>query len=124
MTQLDELDGVSLMEGEELLHECRPHWMQRLQDGRLGLVKKVHYVVTTERVIEHRTTWTSSEATEYPIRDIDQIQASAEKAMDMMGIGDVRFSVGGGGDKIPMNGIPEYQNVADSIREQQRTIAE
>lgn len=124
MTQIDELDGVTLMDGEELLHECRPHWTQRLQDGRLGIVKQVHYIITNERVVKHRTTWTGSDVSEYPLRDIDQIQAASEKMLDMMDIGDVRFSVGGGGDKIAMEGIPEYQTIADSIREQQRRIAE
>lgn len=119
-----DLDGVELMDGEDVLHTFRPHWSQRLHEGRLGVITSNNYLVTDERVIKHKSTLTGTETSEYPIRDIDQLQANASNAQQLVDIGNIQFSVGGGGDKISIGGVPDHQDIINTIREQQRRISE
>lgn len=116
--------GVSLMDGEEILHKTNPHWSER-EKGFLHLIKPPEIVVTTERVIEHTPTWTGSETVEYPIRDIQQLKTNASNSfLDRFDIGSISFSVGGAGDKITLKGLKGYDAISTSIREQQRQLAE
>jgi hypothetical protein len=122
--QAPAVDDVTLMDGEEVLHECHPHWSER-ENSVLHLFKPPLYVVTTERVIEHTPTWTGAVTDEYPIRDIQQLQTHGTNSfIDRFDIGSVSFSVGGAGDKITLDGVKEYDAMSDSIRERQREIAD
>lgn len=117
-----DIDGVSLLDGEEILHKTNPHWSER-EKGFLHLIKPPEIVVTTERVIEHTPTWTGAEITEYPIRDIQQLKTTESNSMiDRFDIGSISFSVGA--DIITLPGLKEYDAISESIRERQRLLAD
>lgn len=119
-----EIEGVTLMDDEEILHETHPHWSER-EKGFLHLIKPPVIIVTTERVIKYTPTWTGSETTEYPIRDIQQLQTNGSNSfIDAFDIGSINFAVGGAGDIITLAGLKEYDAISSSIRERQRQLAD
>lgn len=120
-----DIDGVSLMDGEEILHDVEPHWLFRLQEGlRHYIMDEARYIVTSERVIAYTETMSGLETRAYPMRDIQQLRTDASNAQQWLDVGNITFSVGGAGDKIVLEAIPEHQSVATTIRERQRELAE
>ena len=142
-TAVQNISGLTLMEGEEVLHDQRPRWRDYPWSILLGIAtsialvgflilawvwwrrRKERMVVTTERVIQRRASLGSVTTQEYPIRDINQLQTSGDR-FNFIGAehGSIEFSVGGGGELVQLSNVRHYSSVANSIREQQRRIAE
>ncbi|EMA42644.1 hypothetical protein [Halococcus saccharolyticus] len=135
--------GVDLMDGEEVLHVQQPRWRDYFWSTTIGIVgiaafglgllvlwwvwrqkRAKRLVITNERVIQSYTTRKSSETTEYPIRNIDQLETSGERR-SWIGSkkGTIAFSAGGGGERVELTGLRDYDEMATTIREQQRRIA-
>lgn len=132
-------EGITLLEGETVLHNLRPSWSKwstsllvctlvTVFTFGIGVVsfaipwlqrQNSRYVVTDERVIEkHGLLGTTTN--EYRIEDIRQLQTGATWSEKMLSNGNIEFSTGAGGELITFEGVPDYQSVANSIREQQR----
>lgn len=118
------IEGVTLMDGEEIAHDLEPHRLHRWQKGLSRLFAETRYIVTTERVIVYKETFTGNETREYPIRDIQQLQTEASNAQQLFNTGTITFSVGGAGDKIELEWLPNHRSVANVIRERQRELAD
>ncbi|TKR24342.1 PH domain-containing protein [Natronomonas salsuginis] len=132
-------EGVTLLDGEELLHNVRPSWsnwsgliaiLTIVTFGTLGLGivlfvipwlarRNARYVVTSERVIE-KSGILSTSTNEYRIEDIRQLQTGASWSEKLLGHGNIQFSTGAGGSLITFAGVPNYDGIANTIREQQR----
>lgn len=137
--KVPEATGIILLEGEEILHNVRPAWSNwagsiafilvvGIFTVGLGLVllvfpwlarRNARYVVTTERVIQ-KSGILSTSTNEYRIEDIRQLQTGAAWGEKLRGNGNIQFSAGSGGSLITFDGGPDYQNIANTIREQQR----
>ena len=134
--------GITLMEGEEVLHVQTPRWRDYPWSVTIGILtcwfgvgllplawvwykrRKQRLVITNERIVQKQTSMFSSDTKEYPIRDINQLQTSGER-FQLIGTkrGTVQFSVGGGGELVSLTNLREYESIANIIREQQRRIA-
>ena len=134
--------GVTLMDDEEVLHVQSPRWRDYPWSVTIGVLtswlvvglyllyrvwrrkRGKRLVVTNERVIQSYTTRSSSDTSEYPIRNISQLETSGER-WSLIGSkrGTVTFSAGGGGERVELSNIRNYDEVANTIREQQRRIA-
>lgn len=130
-------EGVTLLEGEEVLHNVRPSWSNwsgwiigsiLLMFIGIGFItifipvlarRNARYVVTTERVIQ-KTGILGTSTNEYRIEDIRQLQTGASWSEKLLGHGNIQFSTGAGGSLITFAGVPNYQGISNSIREQQR----
>ena len=135
--------GVNLMDGEEILHNQTPKWRDYPWSLTIGVLtcwlgvgllliawvwmrkRSKRLVVTNERVIQIKTSRTNTDTTEYPIRNIDQLETSGERR-SWIGSkrGTISFSVGGGGERVQLKNLREYDAIATTIREQQRRIAQ
>lgn len=137
-SNVPDAEGVTLLEGEEVLHNVRPSWsnwagwivgsvlLMFVLVGFLTILVPIlarrnsRYVVTTERVI-HKTGILGTSTNEYRIEDIRQLQTGASWSEKLAGHGNIRFSTGAGGSLITFGGVPNYEGIANSIREQQRS---
>ena len=137
-----DIRGVTLMDGEEAIHNQQPRWRDypwSLTAGvftcwtGVGLLfffwiwrrkRRNRLIVTNERVIQSYTTRSSASTNEYPIRDINQIETSGER-WSIIGskTGSITFSVGGGGERVSLSNVRNYDEIANTIREQGRRIA-
>jgi uncharacterized membrane protein YdbT with pleckstrin-like domain len=94
--------------------------------GVLGLIyvylarRNHRYIITNQRVVEVSGVLGTS-TTEYRISDIRQIQTGATFFEQFLGQGNVQISTGTMSD-IVFNGIPNYQEVSNSIREAQKEM--
>jgi hypothetical protein len=141
-TAVQDVSGITLMEGEEVLHDQRPRWRAYPWSITIAILgswmvvplvlipwvwwrrQKTRFVVTNERVIQKRVSLFSARTNEYPIRDINQLQTSGDR-FSFIGTqhGSITFSVGGGGEMVELASIRDYSSIANTIREQQRRIA-
>lgn len=80
----------------------------------------MRYIVTNQRLIEVSGIL-GTNTSEYRISDIRQIQTGATWGEKMMGHGNLQFSTGTV-EMITFNGIPNHQEVANTIREIQREL--
>lgn len=133
------VDAIQLFEGEEIEHNIRPAWskwsgliitsliLSMFVIGVVGLVyvwlvrRNTRYIVTNERVVEVSGIL-GTHTTEYRIDDIRQIQTGASWSEQVFGHGNIQISTGTMG-AIVFDGIPEYQNVANTIRQAQKVEA-
>lgn len=131
-------ESIELLEGEEILHDIRPAWskwgglllislfMSLFIIGILGLIyvwlarKNHRYIVTNERVVEVAGVLSTS-TTEYRISDIRQVQTASGPFQELLSDGYIQISTGTMSD-IEFNGINDYQEVANSIREAQKDM--
>lgn len=132
------IEGLSLLQDEEVIHDVRPSWSKWMGSIIIGVVtsvaligipillwvwvarKNMRYIVTNQRLIEASGILGTS-TTEYRIADLRQIQTGATWSEKTMGHGNLQFSTGTV-DMITFHGIPNHQKVANSIREVQREI--
>lgn len=80
--------------------------------------RNTRYIVTNQRLIEVAGIL-GTHTTEYRIADIRQIQTGATWSEKLFGHGNLQFSTGTA-TMITFNGIPNHQEVANTIREIQR----
>lgn len=131
-------EEIQLLEGEQIKHDVRPAWSKwgglilislfasLFLIGILGLVyvwlarKNHRYIITNQRVVEVSGVLGTS-TTEYRISDIRQIQTGATMFEQFLGQGNVQISTGTMSD-IVFNGIPNYQEVSNTIREAQKEM--
>lgn len=131
-------DSIELLQGEEILHDIRPAWSKwagfilislALSIALVGLFglayvwlvrRNTRYIVTNERVVEV-TGILGTSSTEYRISDIRQLQTGASWAEGVRGHGNIQISTGTM-ESIVFDGIPEYQQVANSIRQSQKEL--
>lgn len=132
----EEAKAVTLLQDEEIIHDLRPSWSKWGGALAIGVVttiflvgflilgwvwlarKNSRYVVTNQRIIEISGILGTS-TTEYRIADIRQLQTGASWGEKFMGHGNLQFSTGGA-TTITFHGIPDHQEVANTIRELQR----
>lgn len=132
--------GLALLENEEILHEVRPSWSKWMGSLIIGILtsvfgigliillwvwlvrKNMRYIVTNQRLIQVSGIL-GTRTSEYRIADLRQIQTGATWGEKMLGHGNLQFTTGTV-EMITFDGIPEYQKVANTIRETQREIEE
>lgn len=133
-----DVTGITLLEDEEVLQDTRPSWA--MYSGSLAwgvltiwfgvglifflyafLARSNHrYIVTNQRLIE-KSGLLSSSSTEYRIRDIRQLQTGASFTEKLASCGHITFS-SGAGTTVTFQGVKNYQDIANTIREQQRRL--
>lgn len=143
-------DGIDLMQNESVLENRHPSWTlwtKALILGGLillgglgsgdggGIVaglfvgggifayvvyarRRSRYIVTTERV-KADVGLISSVTREYRIPDIQSLSTSQGIFEKLLGHGSVTLRTAAN-DEITWHGVPEYQNVTNTIREEQR----
>lgn len=131
-------EGLALLEDEEILHEVRPSWSKWMGSLIIGILTSIvlvgliillwvwlarnnmRYVVTNQRLIQISGIL-GTHTSEYRIADLRQIQTGATWSEKMLGHGNLQFTTGTV-EMITFDGVPGYQNVANTIREVQREI--
>lgn len=139
-TEVQQVEGFTLLEGEDVLHNVRPAWSNWANElilyGLLCFVgigflllpltwykrSKTRYIVTSERVMYKEGGLLGSSTNEYRISDIRQLQTGATLVEKVLGHGNIQFSSGGAGTLIQFNGIADYESVANTIRTRQREL--
>lgn len=140
-------DGLDVMQGESVLQNRRPGWsLWWKQIGLAVLVLLVgvggdaaaggifaaalifgyvvlsrmqsRYIVTDERV-KVKVGLLSKVAREYRIADVNSITTSQSIFERLLGHGSIAIRTASN-DEIVWHGVPEYKEVAGSIREEQR----
>lgn len=132
----EEANAVTLLQDEEIIHDLRPSWAKWSGLLAIGIIltffifgvailayvwlarKNSRYVVTNQRIIEV-TGIMGTTTTEYRVADLRQLQTGASWGEKVMGHGNLQFHTGGA-TTITFHGIPNYQEVANTIRELQR----
>lgn len=130
------VESITLLQDENTIHDIRPSWSRWGGALLIGLVtsivliglviiavvwlkrKNTRYIVTNQRLIEVSGI-IGTTTTEYRIADVRQIQTGATWGEKVLGHGNLQFSTGTA-TMITFNGIPNHQEVANSIREIQR----
>lgn len=136
---IPEAEGVTLLDGEQVLHNMRPSWSAYAKDLigialisiptlGVGLILLVipwlkrnnsRYIITNKRVIQ-KSGILSSASKDYRIEDIKQLQTGAGWFEKMLGHGNVQFASSAGATSlITFSGIDDYQSIANTIRNQQ-----
>ena len=143
-------DGIDLMQKESVLENRHPSWtlwakvlvlggiillggLASADGGGIvaGLLvgggifayvvyarKRSRYIVTTERV-KASVGLISSETREYRVPDIQSLSTSQGIFEKILGHGSVTLKTAAN-DEITWHGVPDYKNVANTIREEQR----
>lgn len=142
-------DGINLLQGESVLQNRRPGWsLWWKQLGFAALVLLVgvgggtdtlpgallvggavagvvvlarmqsRYIVTTERV-KIKVGLISKTSREYRIPDIQSLTTSQSIFERLLGYGTITLRTASN-DRVTWHGVPEYEDVANSIREEQR----
>lgn len=140
-------DGINLMEGESVLQNRRPSWTLWWKQIALavfvllaglggdsaagGIVvgggifayvviarMQSRYVVTDERV-KAKVGLLSKMSREYRISDIQSLSTSQSLFERLVGHGSLALRTASN-DEIVWHGVPDYQDVGNSIREEQR----
>jgi uncharacterized membrane protein YdbT with pleckstrin-like domain len=131
-------ESIELLEGEQIQHNVQPAWSKwgglitisligsLALVGIIGLVyvylarRNHRYIITNQRVVEVSGVLGTS-TTEYRINDIRTIQTGATIFEQLLNQGNVQISTGTLSD-IVFNGIPNYQEVSNSIRKTQKEL--
>lgn len=140
-------DGIALMNGESVLNNRRPSWTLWWKQLALavlvllgglagdaavpgivvaGLIfgyvvfsrAQSRYIVTNER-IKGAVGVLSKESMEYRIADLRSLATSQSLFERLVGHGSLEFQAGAN-NKLVWHGVPEYKEVANTVREQQR----
>ncbi len=138
-TALDGIQGVRLLDGERVLYIGRPawsNWVDLLVLGTvllpvvgIGLVvyalvwldrRHTRYVVTDQRLISQYGTF-SVRTTEYRIAALKAVYTQTGFIERLRGLGTVAFRTDGS-SVLSFSGIPNYEAVADAVRERQRAF--
>lgn len=143
----EETDGINLMQGESVLANRRPGWSLWWKEigfailvllGGLagdaaagGIViagaligyatlsrMQSRYIVTDERV-KAKLGLLSKTTREYRIADINSITTNQSIVERLLGYGSITLRTASN-DEIVWHGVPEYEQVGNNIREQQR----
>lgn len=140
-------DGINLMGGESVLENRRPSWTLWWKhlavavlvllaglggDAAIGgiLVAGIivgyvvfsraqsRYIVTDER-IQGKVGLLSKKSMEYRISDLRSIGTSRSFFEQLVGHGTLEFQAGAN-NKLVWHGVPDHQDVANTVREKQR----
>lgn len=132
------VESITLLKDENTIHDVRPSWSRWGGGIIIGLLTSIflfgvlillwiwlkrrstRYIVTNQRLIEVSGIL-GTNTTEYRIADIRQIQTGATWSEKILGHGNLQFSTGTA-TMITFHGIPNHQEVANTIREIQREV--
>jgi uncharacterized membrane protein YdbT with pleckstrin-like domain len=132
------VSSIELLEGEQIEHDVQPAWSKwggiiiisliasLFVIGIIGLVyvylarSNHRYIITNQRVVETSGVLGTS-TTEYRISDIRSIQTGATIFEQLLNQGNVQIATGTLSN-IVFNGIPNYQEVSNSIRKTQKEL--
>lgn len=146
-THQAETDGIDLLQGESVLENRRPGWSlwwKQITFAALVLLAGVggdaamggfvigggifayvvlsrmqsRYIVTTERV-KAKKGLLSKKSREYRIPDLQSITTSQSVFERIFGHGSIMIRTASN-DEIYWHGVPEYKDVSNTIREEQR----
>ncbi|SFR69862.1 PH domain-containing protein [Halogeometricum limi] len=147
--RVSNIQGVTLLDDEELLFDLRPAWYGGMTLKRLALwtvattvtlglallyfwypalkmwrsSKKVRYIVTSERVVikDEGGLLGTKRTEEFPIRNVSDIQTRATWFEQRAGVGTVTLKERDGKtSEIALTSIPNYEEVASTIGGYQR----
>lgn len=140
-------DGINLMEGESVLVNRRPGWSLWWKQITLGILvllggvsgdaaaggvvlgglffgyavlarMQSRYIVTDERV-KAKVGLISKASREYRITDINSLSTEQSIVERLLGLGSITIRTASN-DEIVWHGVPDYQQVCNNIREEQR----
>jgi uncharacterized membrane protein YdbT with pleckstrin-like domain len=140
-------DGINLMQGESVLQNRRPSWTLWWKQIALGVFVLLaglggdaaaggilvgggifayvvlariqsRYVVTDERV-KAKVGLLSKASREYRVADLNSLSTSQSIFERLVGHGSLTLRTASN-DEIVWHGVPDYQDVANSIRQEQR----
>lgn len=136
---LDDLQGVTLLDDEHVLYDLQPAWSNWADVLALGTVllpvfglglvlyamvwlerRHTRYVVTDQRLISQYGVL-SVRTTEYRIAALRAIYTETGMIERLRGLGTVAFRTDGS-SMLGFSGIPNYEAVADAVRERQRAF--
>lgn len=131
-SEIQEVSGFTLMEGEEVHHNVRPSlvaWMSSWLRLSLGIVTlgvlpflftySNRYVVTDERVLK-KTGLLRTNTEEYRIDDIQQLTTGQRIVEKLLGVGNIQFKTAATGSSIKFLGMKDQDEIANTIRNQMR----
>lgn len=132
---IQNVKGITLMENEEVLHNMRPSlaaWLSSTINLILSIItgglwllvgyvltRSNRYVVTDERVLR-RTGILSKATKEYRYEDVQQLSTGKSLIERLLSVGNISFATGTGGSSITFRGVPDHDEVANTIRNQMR----
>ncbi|GAA0456957.1 PH domain-containing protein [Halococcus dombrowskii] len=136
---LDGLQGITLLDDERVLYDLQPAWSNWVDILALGTVllpvfgvglifyavvwlerRHTRYVVTDQRLIAQYG-MLSVRTTEYRIAALQAVYTETGMIERLRGLGTVAFRTGGS-SVLSFSGIPNYEAVADAVRERQRAF--
>jgi uncharacterized membrane protein YdbT with pleckstrin-like domain len=136
---LDSLQGVTLLDDERLLYDLQPAWSNWADLLVLGTVllplfgaglvlyalvwldrRHTRYVATNQRLISQYGTF-SVRTTEYRIAALRAVYTKTGFVERFRGLGTVAFRTDGS-SAMSFSGIPNYEEVADAVRNRQREL--
>jgi uncharacterized membrane protein YdbT with pleckstrin-like domain len=136
---LDGLQGVTLLDDERVRYDLQPAWSNWADLLVLGTVllavfgvglilygavwlerHHTRYVVTDQRLIAQYG-MLSVRTTEYRIAALQAVYTETGLFERLRGLGTVAFRTGGS-SVLSFSGIPNYEAVADAVRERQRAF--
>lgn len=149
VARTEHVGDIFLMDDEEVLYDLQPSWRQHLSSiaiwvgvtvltAGLGLLvawypllkiyrrtQMTRYIITSERVIvqEAGGLFGTSQTTEYPIRDLADIQSRATASQRRADCGTVSFTERDGErSTVELGWIPDYEEVASALGAYQRRL--
>lgn len=125
-----EAEGITLLEGEEVLHNEHPSLAAYIAENlMLSLISfglfpylfrmNSRYAITDERVIR-KVGLLSTSSAEYRIEDIKQISTGQSIWEKLLGAGNIQLKTAAGGSSIYLYGVNDHENVANTIRNEMR----
>lgn len=131
-SEIQEVSGFTLMDGEEVYHNVRPSlvaWMSSSLRLMLGVVTlgilpflftySNRYVVTDERVLK-KAGLLRTKTEEYRINDVQQLTTGQRIVEKLLGVGNIQFRTGATGSSIRFLGMKDQDEIANTIRNQMR----
>ena len=143
--RMSNVQGVTLLDDEELLFDTHPSWYGRITKRwiwatvlTLGFAwlylwypawkhrracRRTRYVITSERIIEKDGggMFGTAQTNEYPIRDITDIQTHASWLEQQFGVGTVSFREHDGATSaVELTSVPNYEEIASTMSGYQR----
>lgn len=134
-TTVDDVSGFTLLEGETAYFNMRPSlsaWLANTRNlvltfatlglwlvaGYLWMINS-RYVVTDERVYR-KLGILRKRTDEYRYEDIQQFTTGKRLIERIIGVGNLQFQTGTGGEAIIFDGVKNHDEVANTIRNQLR----
>lgn len=134
-TTVNDVSGFTLLEGETVHFNTRPSlsaWLANRKNLGLSIFtlgiglligflwkNSSRYVVTDERVYR-KIGLLRKRTDEYRYEDIQQFTTGKNIIERIIGVGNVQFQTGTGGEAITFSGVKNHDEVANTIRNQLR----